>query len=59
MTNLFLVHEDKELRIRLLKNIKLIGWLCLYTGTENILIITNNLKKMRRHYKKLIQKHKR
>ena len=56
----FLVHEDKELRIRFTKKYKIDRLaLPLYRYRKHSDNITNNLKKMRRHYKKLIQKHKR
>lgn len=55
----FLVHEDKELRIRFTKKYKIDRLaLPLYRYRKHSSNITNNLNKMKNHYKKLLKKHK-
>ncbi len=57
--NSFLVHEDKDLRIRFLKKYKIHRIaLPLYRYRKHGTNITNNKPKMRKHFKKLAKKHK-
>ncbi len=55
----FKVHEDKDLRIRFLRNYKIDRVsLPLYRYRMHSNNITKNKKKMEKHYKKLLKKHK-
>jgi len=55
----FKVHEDKDLRIRFLKEHKIDRIsLPLYRYRKHSSNITKNKKKMTKHYKKLLKKHK-
>ena len=55
----FLVHEDKDLRLRFNEKYKVFRIpLPLYRYRKHQNNITNDLKKMKSHYKKLKRKHK-
>ena len=57
--NKFLVHEDKDLRYRFLKKFKIYRIpLPLYRYRKHEKNITNNLLKMKKHFKQFKKKHK-